>query len=273
MKYFKNIMKNYYSIKYYFFLILLLDIFSFSLTSILIGEYPYIKRLLNGNYIILSDTSISFTDGALQTQFNIIHLNNIYGGPNNENKIASTTVSQFKESDDGYIIAILNQELFIFSSSGIYQVNTTISSIDPTNVCSIIPNKKDNNNYYFTVINTQCINNDNNCNYLLFHKGIFNSNSKTINFEEEVSFDLTSHLGSGSNIYGTISCDLMNNKSQEIIVCFYGEYNYFAISSFDTDTYTEISFQIQNDGGQYFKSIVLPEEREKAIICRYKYDD
>ena len=166
MKYLKNGLKNYYSIKYYFFLIIFLEIFYYSFASILTGNYPYIKRLLNGNYIILSDSNISFADGELETQFNVIDLNNIYGDISNNAimRIASTTVSQFKEDDDGYIIAILNQELFFFSSSGIHQTNTTISFIDPYNICSIIPNKKIDNNYYFTVINAQCSpGSDNNC--------------------------------------------------------------------------------------------------------------
>ena len=64
----------------------------------------------------------------------------------------------------------------------------------------------------------------------------------------------------------------MNNGTEVKIVCLYGEYNCFAISIFDPDTYTESSYQTKNGGGQFFKLIVLPEEREKAVICKYKDD-
>ena len=260
MKYPNNIVKSHYSIKYCLFLIIVLNFLSYSLNNIVTGSFPYIKRLLNGNYIILSNTNISFADGALQTQFNVIHLDNIYWDENNNAAIvyiASTTVSQFKERDDGYIIAILNQEIFIFSSSGIRQTNTTISFIDPTNICSIIPNYKNGNNYYFTVINAQCqrLGTDTNCYNLLFHKGIFNFNSKEINFNDPIPFSFSTHLS--TDVYATISCDIMIIDSEEKIVCLYGDYNSFATSTFDPNNYTELSYQTKSGGGQNFKSLKI----------------
>ena len=249
--------------------------FFFSSNSISTGKYPYIKKLLNGNYILLSHTNISFADETLQSQFNIIPLNNIYGEDSNSIKnIASTTVSQFKEIYEGYIIAILNQELFIFSSSGIHQVNITIPFIDPTNTCSVIPNKNSGNNYYFTIIYAQCSDGENNCNVLIFKKIIFNSNSKTISFSSQAQFCPTSHLSGNSagKFYGTISCDIMESINEEKIACVYGNSGFLVTSIFDPESYSELAFQSTASGGNYFKSVVLPEKKEISIICKYDYN-
>ena len=98
MKFLRNIVKNHYSQKCIDIIIIILNFYYFSSNSISTGKYPYIKKLLNGNYILLSHSNIFFADETLQSQFNIIPLNNIYGEDSNSIKnIASTTVSQLKK--------------------------------------------------------------------------------------------------------------------------------------------------------------------------------
>ena len=131
MEYQNGLFNKNVSILYIFLLLIFFNCFYISINVIYTGEYPYIKRLLNGNYIVLSDTNITFTDGTLETQLNFYNFDNhIYGDDNKETKVGSTIVSQFKFEDNEYIIAILNQQLFIFSSNGIYQNNINVSFIN-----------------------------------------------------------------------------------------------------------------------------------------------
>ena len=273
MKYLKNIVKNHCSIKYIYIIIIFFNFIYFSLNSISIGKYPYIKRLINGNYIILSNTKIAFTDSTLQTEINSIALDNIYG--DKTDNIGSTTVSQFKENDGGYIIAILNQTLFIFSKTGIHQANTTISFINPINTCSVIPkNQLENNFYYFTIIYTYCESTgENDCKNIKFKQGKFDANLKTINFNESQSKSFTpdSYHITSEKFFGTISCNIMKNNSEEYIVCLYGNENNFIISIFDPLNYEEVSYKKYNGfGGQYFKSLILPNEYQLLLFCSHK---
>ncbi|MBQ6284763.1 MAG: hypothetical protein IJK67_00425, partial [Bacilli bacterium] len=190
---------------------------------------------------------------------------------NSMDDIGSTTVSQFKATNNGYILAIVSQELFIFSSDGIHQVNTSIAFINKKYPCLIIPIKNIDNSYYFTLIYAYSSDNQETCSNIIFKKGTFDSNSKTISFDEPVSFDPTEYIGgTGETIYATISCDIMKNNSQEYISCIYGNTNYFIVSIFDIENYQEIAHQRNTMGGQFFKQAILPDERESAILCSYK---
>ena len=51
--------------KKYIFIILLLKLLNYCSLVVQTGKYPYLKRLNNGNYIIISSTSIIFADNSL----------------------------------------------------------------------------------------------------------------------------------------------------------------------------------------------------------------
>ena len=61
------------------FLLFLLAIYNFITSgynsfAIITGKYPYIKRINNGNYVIVSKTNITFADSTLSTVINSINL-------------------------------------------------------------------------------------------------------------------------------------------------------------------------------------------------------
>ena len=99
------------------FLILLffLNLINYSFQVIETGAVPYIKRLYNGNYIILSSTKIIFADSTLSTiikekafGYEIFSLSNL------QNEVGSTTAVQFNLEDGGYIIAILKKNIYFY---------------------------------------------------------------------------------------------------------------------------------------------------------------
>ena len=103
------------------FLILLffINLINNSFQVIETGASLYIKRLYNGNYIILSSTKIIFADSTLSTVikekafgYEIFSLSSL------QDEVGSTTAVQFNLEDGGYIIAILKKKIFIFTIDG-----------------------------------------------------------------------------------------------------------------------------------------------------------
>ena len=237
--------------------------FHYSLSSIETGNYPYLKRLNNGNYIILSSTKIIFADSTLTTSINEYNFGrDIYNS--NEGNIGSTTVTQFNSTNDGYIIAVLNQELFIFSSNGAYMKNISIPFIFAKYTISVIPNHHSGNDYYFTLIyaTTESGAESEICQYLVLRSGTFNPFEKTINIGQPVQY--------AASLYASMSCDIMLDNNQEKIACFYGSSSYFVCTIYDQNyqTLTQTHYDIYLDP-HFFKSAILQNDKKRAIICGY----
>ena len=263
MKYIRNKYNNYNSFQFIFLFILFLNLLYFSISSITTGEYPYIKRLNNRNYMILSATKIIYADASLETELKTITFSeNIYGGPDD---IGSTTIAQFKAEDNGYIIAILNKKIFIFSSKGDYLSETIDENIYAKYPCSVIPLSHSGNYYFFCLIYGLKLE-ENFSNNITFHKGKFDSSSNITSFVDETFYNPFND----DTFYSTISCDIMKNNSQEYITCLYGKNTEFVVTVFNKNNFEVISTINDNVGGQFFKLGILPEEREKGIFCSYK---
>ena len=66
----------------------------------------------------------------------------------------------------------------------------------------------------------------------------------------------------------------MIKNTKEYITCIYGTCSTSYIAIFDPeDNYELYSMKIVNLGGQFFKSVVLPDEREKILFCSLKSDE
>ena len=247
-----------------------------SLSTIETGFYPYVKRLNDGSYIIISSTRISFVD---ETFTEIIKDNPFSGSKySNRQTISSTIVAQYSHRNNDYVVAIVEKAIYIFSFDG----NILAGGSDYTDVikdtqypCSLIlDNNVENNNYYFTVIITLNGGNScaNNCNSLKFTKMKFipSGTSGSLSYISEASFSIPSP----TLIYAYLKCDTMISNSQEYIACFYGnEQNiFFTLFNFN---YEEVNSKIYtfdssiNQGGHVFNAVVMPTTRAKALICGY----
>ena len=248
---------------FFFILMLFLNIFYYSL-AIITGKYPYTKRLNNGNYVIVSKTNITFADSTLSTVINSINLD-VY---DSQNEIGSTTIAQFSNIINGYVIVIAKLTMYIFSSNGVLFAEKNVSIYNSKYPSFVIPKMHLENNYYFVLIygNNSLSNSEDN-NDIIFQKVVFDSSSNEINLDNSIIFN---PLGT-SLFYPSISCQLMRNNSNEYIACAYGTYNILYVSVFDpNDNYTHISTISNNLGGQYFKSSVIPDEMERTLFCTFK---
>ena len=141
-----------------------------------IGDFPYAKRLNNGYYFIVSSTNIVISDSSITTVINNINFDSpIYSS---RGETYSTTSEQFLSKDDEYLIAIIKQDIYIFSKNGEKIKNEYISSIDPSSVYSIVPYDHSGNEYYFAIV--YATNTYSNYDSLAFRKYTFNSYSKTL---------------------------------------------------------------------------------------------
>ena len=103
MKIIKNTVKTNYSFQMIIIILFLKSIY-YSFSSISIGKFPYVKRLNNGDYIIISSINIVFTDNTLTEQKKTYTFDSeIYW---NLDELTSTTIVQFTPNDNGYILAI-----------------------------------------------------------------------------------------------------------------------------------------------------------------------
>ena len=137
------------------------------------GKYPYVKRLNNGNYIIVSSSNITFTDQTLTKSLKNFNFKSEQYESINDT--VSTTITQFPAEDNGFILVIVVNILYIFSSKGDY-LNSVKTSIEYTKAPSfIMTNGHLNNTYYFTLIYSTQKEEEGNHTHWLLVKGITNT--------------------------------------------------------------------------------------------------
>ena len=210
MKIIKNTVKTNYSFQMIIIILFLKSIY-YSFSSISIGKFPYVKRLNNGDYIIISSINIVFTHNTLTEQKKTYTFDSeIYW---NLDELTSTTIVQFTPNDNGYILSIAYKSLYVFSSNEVLLKIINLSSIiNGQYTISLIPSGHSQNNYYFSLIYGDNIGED--IQTLFFKKGIFNSESKEITFNENL-YSFNPHI----QFKNYFSCELMEKNGVELIAC------------------------------------------------------
>ena len=242
-------------------------LFYYSSAKLPIGKYPLIKRLNNGNYIILSEVNIVFLDADLTTIINTIDFESY--NFNSVHDIFSTTIDQFLKEDGDYIIAIIKSDLYILSQNGsLLNKTENINLINPHSIYSIIPYGHSSNEFYFSIITMNPSKTGfNQTHNIIFRSNIYDSSANIINFNDSkiISFD---------NIDDLISCGLMKYSKKNVIACITGNYDNLFINIFDPyNNFNHlVDFRSQKyefAGGHYFKLVVIQDERQKAIVCSF----
>ena len=93
--------------------------------SILIGQYPYIKKLNNNKYILISSKGITFLDNTLISSSNdMTFADELYS---DDMEPYSTTAVQFSEEEGNLIFVILKDMLYVFSPDETLLTQTTFN--------------------------------------------------------------------------------------------------------------------------------------------------
>ena len=243
---------------------LLIGILLLSVSCHSIGNYPQVKKLNNGKYIVASLTNIIFFDSTLMNEENIFYINNT------ENDYYF--IEQFSHEDGDYIIALSRNYTYIFSQSG---TKLNITSHDLFNVeeyntysCSIIPyNSHYNEKYFFIIYYNPIVTEE-----LYYVKGIFDSVSYSITFSEQGVINGHNYISS------SFSCSLIKYNGRNVVNFFYGN----GATNYVMHFYPDENFSIVDDlpiitlscegYNNIYKSIFLPG-KEKVILCSYTYSN
>ena len=133
-------------IKYIIFAFLL---FKISNNSILSFYYPTAITLNNGNIFIIHKTGITICDSSFS---NIIRYVKNFTTESeqisSEEKLSKVSISKF---NDGYIVSIIINKVYIFDKTGIMKTNKDLSYTNDNLYFSLTAYKYDIDYYYFLI--------------------------------------------------------------------------------------------------------------------------
>ena len=244
----------------------ILYILYYYVTPITIHNFPYTKKLNSENYIIISSGLITFSGPTLSYDFNLIEIDDIY---NNIDESYSTTVSQFSYEDNGYIIILIKNSIYVLSSEEyLLSSKKNINLIETNNyIYSIVPYGHSNHEYYFAIIYP-----DNKDNNLYIIKCKFDSSTNQTSYESPTAYNYIDLIG----VKNSISCQLMSYYDKNVINCLYGSYDKYVNINLDPSNNFNIveELPIQSNTftkGTFFKSTILPGNSQ-AILCNINED-
>ena len=223
--------------------------------------------LLNGNILIIHKKGIDIYDSQLmKLEKNILRSENFI---QNDTYLSKITISRFSEMDYGYIIATINDKIYIFDWEGTLKYNNSLEETQLNGkYYTLIPIKKIGNDYTYMVgfINNNflidCIFfNYNSIDYI--NKQIKNS---TYQYNNEILEEV-------------LSCQLMTNSSKnDIIVCFIFLHNDMKLTHFFieivnyTKTIPDDLKNIKTNSSIKVLKSTITEDKTKSFVC-FIYDD
>jgi len=136
-------------------------------------KYPNAITLLNGNIFLIHENGIDIYDSSLSKK-----LTGVITFDKDEkilfDDLSLITLTSFTESDNGYIIGIINNKIYIFDKEGTSKyISQEILEILLGDYYTLIPLKKENNIYYYMI---GFINQDQSIQLLFFN---YNHENKT----------------------------------------------------------------------------------------------
>ena len=239
--------------------------------SILIGQYPYIKKLNNNKYILISSKGITFLDNTLTSSSNdMTFVDELYSDLEDA---YSTTAVQFSEEEGNLIFVILKDMLYVFSPDETLLTQTTFNYEDDYYQMPfyLYPYKKIDNTYILLCVDVYEVFEEGFI-YLNFHKIFYDSNTKEITYSDRViytmlEFDASLELEK----YQSTSCALLKNGDLQYLNCFYSVYGMYKLANFDPENNFEANVILTNNNQREidciaFKSLTLPGN-DKVIHC------
>ena len=237
-----------------------------------IGEFPYIKKLDNYRFILISSKGISFFDPTLTNAKPVITFEE--GATFDYSDSYSSKAAQFPREDGDLIMALAKDILYIFDSDETFlnQANF-ISDYENKRFYNIYPYKKVENT--FTALLVYVDDSDMGNIYLNFKKIIYDAGTNLISFSDHTTYLMETFdiYEQDVEAYGSSPCALLDYDNSKIVNCFYSIFGNFKIVNFDPENnFSEdikLTYNANKDiGSNFFKAITLPGN-EKVIYCSF----
>ena len=206
------------------------------------GSYPLAYTLINGNQIFIGENAITLYDADFQNSLNQYNLTEDLKVSNLDESI-KTTFCQFKQSDGGYILLLIKDNLLLFDSTlkMIHKISDISDKLGQT-FYDLVPYKKVNDDLYYVIVYSI----PNSSNYqivILYYKiNILTGDNIEINILNHEVTSLTGQVKSLSGHSKIPSCQYMS-YTEDII------YNY--LTCFFTirypDEFNTISFDLEKN--------------------------
>ena len=214
-------------------ILIFLSFSSYIESSSVIGNFPTSKRLNNGYYFVISTKNVVIADSTFTSIIEkYTFTSSLYGTLTDT---YSTTIAQFPKEDNGYIIAIIKRDLYIFENNGDYLYNIpVVSFVITSEFYNIIPFGKSGNTYNFYIVYGKELIEGNYFTAINFSKFYYNDISKTISMQDTISYSTTLN-GNIFRFYEFFSCKLMNYNNKRVINCIYGDSLNFITTVFEVN--------------------------------------
>lgn len=180
-------------------------------------EFPVVLTLLNNRNAIVSKNGIHFYDQNLTMEH---YKNYTFETPLQQGNIESISMAQFEKINGEYILILVKNIIYIFSSDEILLNNIDLSSeINGDHYC-LIPYKKIGNEYldYFILFVKD--------KYINIKHFKFHLNNQTNEIENKINFKALTSEGAEPEALTGINCIFMTpissfNTSHDLLTCFY----------------------------------------------------
>ena len=181
-------------------------------------SYPSLLTLHDQSKVIVGSNGIHFYDPNLDVEDkakNITFKNQLNSREDND----KTVLTQFSSEDEGYILILVMDILYIFESNGTIIENITLTNTISANHYYINPYKVEDNNLHF-IISYRESEKTFALNYFIFNK----ENKSLQNYEKIITIK-TNEGFDVSNSNGVTCLLLVNPDYGEVLTCFYSTHH------------------------------------------------
>ena len=258
---------------YLFDILLFLLILGLYNSSEIFFNYPQSITLLNGNIFIIHQKGIDIYDSNLTNKIGESITFDDADIINDNKMLSKTTISRFSEDDNGYIICIIYDRIYIFNKEGkkLYSSKNKIAELQ-SDYYTLVAIKKESNKYSYVI---GYIDENQYIKLLFFTYNEDNNTNECINIIP--IYDETKKI-----LNRGLSCQLMNHPLKgKILVCFYSlkgsPNNIFTFFLINLETQSividprekgSIQLSVNENGIKWIKSAVNIDYK-KAFICFY----
>ena len=224
--------------------------------------YPRSLTLLDNSIALVANDGIHFYNEQFSSEDTLKYIPLSISQEN----IKKIEMNQFSEDDEGYILILALNTLYLFNNKKILIKFFDISNYINGNFYRITPYKKDNENYLHFIIS-------------FANLGKINLSIFKLNLNNLESLSNTLKLYSLSNANGLqdmISCLILSHSNSNLLTCFCGYHwpaNLYSTSFDPENNYEELEdFQFhklinnKETPQPYYISAVTNEDKQKAII-------